>query len=179
MADGNLRTGSAALAFAERVLAAVRREYEKDHQLPPTAYVMGDRDPKTGLVSDPPVLAIVRLLWGDTEQQKAQCIQKLKEMADDMHAFGVLWISEVWVKETTPEEYQRQNGSLEFEPGRKEAIHAVLDHAEAGYHWMAFIERDPDGNPTLGPFKREDSRPGVTSDGRLASFIRPRAQDVA
>lgn len=168
-----------ALEFAKEMSDRAREVFEAEGSVDPVSFLIMQVNPETGEPFE-----------GKT-QQVAICSPKqfgiqefdgvgrsmytdlLRALAEKTKATGVVMIQEIWIWKGSEEE-RPPSGSLEFVPGRREAVSMIFEHQQLGNKsmmWLAEITRLEGGKGVLGEFNEMPSDRAVQASGRFVGII--------
>ena len=133
--------------------------------------VVATVDPKTG---EPYEGGEARIMIANVDGSgKEEFSLMLRALLEKSKAKSITFMSEAWTRLMEPGE-ERTHRDLSQDPKRGEIlmlIHETRDHSE-DVHLRAWITRDAEGKPTLGPWeKMGDGMGGAGVQGRFARFF--------
>lgn len=161
----DLRTEEGAVRLAEDTQRIVAESMREHGAVAPHAVIVGLRDPKTGRVEEEPFLvpAFVRGAEAGDDVRRALSLG-VRRAAIQVRAIGVVVAHEAWVARLRGEDDKRRleahlraGESIETWPDRTEALIVSVEHvAVPGRVWVAEVERDADGNASVGDFRVDE-----------------------
>jgi len=150
-----------ALAFAKEMSDRAREIFMQEGTVEPVSFLVMPVNPMTGEPFEDGQQAAICCSPGqfgipsfDPNSRTLYC-DLLRVLAQKTKATAVVMIQEIWIWKADKENAQMPHGSLEFVPGRQEAVSMMFEHQQLGVKsmmWLAEITRDKDGKGTLGEF---------------------------
>lgn len=170
----DLATKEGVLSFCkEVVLPALRSEYEEKGQLDIETYIFASHSPQ-----GTPLDYVTPIIFPITSSASKEFYsQMIRRMVQASKAHGVIFTSESWIlraqgDKAIAEREMNKYPNLGDHPDSEECLFISLEHAgfETPQVWTAFITRDAEGKPTLGPFEM-DTFPVGSFEGRFMGLL--------
>lgn len=173
-----LETKTGAVEFAENVMRTAKINLETSGTLMPVSLLITTRGQDGRDLDKPEIVAIGGVFdGGDSKDVYSGAV---KQMARELGAVGVLFLSESWTIDTsglTPAQAEREikkwTGRLDQHPRKKEIVFVTFEHIafdRGSRLWLAEITRDAEGKPILGEFKPLPDADGMV--GRFTNLLR-------
>ena len=161
-------------AFMAWYAEKTREAFVEQGEYRPQACVVTTRDARgmpTG--GGLPTLIMVLPAWMRNNDEKDAFRESIEEVCVKSNGFAVVLGMESWFATGTEEEVRSGAPTIPVRdrPDRKEGIALSLEHVAlpGTMMWIAMIERDGEGKPSLGEFVKSP----IASRGRFADILRP------
>lgn len=167
-AYGDLQSRDQVVAYMNWLLDRTRDEFVNEGSIDRArALLISNCDPD-GNDLGRPCIHMIPALMEFNPAGKDEFASIIVEHARRVDAFGVIFISEAWVVELAGRPAADKSRPPSEHPDRKEVVYATLEHRRVGQiAWRAYISRDAEGKPTLGPWLCDDVHRNEGRFGRL------------